>query len=205
MDFIPVTYTKEQKRRDRRVMSGFIGGGAVGIAQLPALLGTGALSVSTGGGLPFLLSVGVTMFGLVSIMPFSLILQDDWAATRAKARSEQIRSALNGHYGLSLTEGQFESLGYPMDHPGPGFQTFGSIKIQDQVEGGNFLERTLYLNSTDGDLVLSESRDGKRFKELKPARPALEAPKISSREVLEAPAATESLSSAPSVAQGVSA
>jgi len=91
-----------------------------------------------------------------------------------KARDEQIRSALNEHYGLSLTEAQFDDLAYPMDHPGPGFQAYGSIKVQDQVDGGNFMERTIYLNSTDGDLVLSESRDGKRFKELKPARRVIE-------------------------------
>jgi len=42
----------------------------VGVAQLPALLGTGVLSVTADGSIPFLLSVGVTMFGLVSIMPF---------------------------------------------------------------------------------------------------------------------------------------
>ena len=100
-----------------------------------------------------------------------------------KARDEQIRSALNEHYGLDLTQAQFGSLGYPMDHPGPGFQTFGSIKVHDQVDGGNFLERTLYLTSTDGKLGLSESRDGKRFKELKPARHTLGS--SSSREALD--------------------
>jgi len=166
----------------------------VGVAQLPALLGTGVLSVTADGSIPFLLSVGVTMFGLVSIMPFSLVLQNERAATRMKARNEQIRSALNGHYGLSLTEAQFDDLAYPMNHPGPGFQAYGSIKVQDQVDGGNFMERTIYLNSTDGDLVLSESRDGKRFKELKPARRVIEGSAVPPQQSIESTSAPLSVS-----------
>jgi len=199
MDFVPVTYSREQKRRTRKSVLTRLSIGATSVVPLPALMAMGAPENWILGSLP------LAVVGVFFTAMFAANAPEESRAERSANRANSIRESLNDHYGLNLSPDQFVALSYPTGSPGADFQTFGSIKVQDQVAGGNFVERTLYLTSTDGELGLSESRDGKRFKELKPARQALEAPKSSSREALEAPAATESLSPAPSVALGASA
>jgi len=172
MDFIPVTYSAEEKRRNRKLMSRWIGAGALGVAQAPVLVLTGLVPIAEA--LPFGLTFVGFGLGVLSMIAVPSTIADERRRNRQNARTEFARTSLNEHYGLRLSPEQFAALSYPREDPGSGFQTFGSVKIQDQVDGGNFLERTLYLIATDGELKLSESRDGKRFKELKPVRRALE-------------------------------
>jgi len=170
MDFIPVTYTKEEKRQTRNSVITRLGVGA-------GLLGVVAALILTFGG---------SLEAIMLALPFSLVgglmavimaaeAPGEKASARKRARTERIRNSLNEHYGIRLNGEQFKALEYPDFDPGRGFGTFGSVKIQDQVDGVDFIERTIYLTAADGELKLSESRDGKRFKELKPVRRTLEA------------------------------
>jgi len=203
MDFVPLTYSREQKRRNRKLMSRWIGAGALGVAQAPVLVLTGLVPLAEA--LPFGLTFVGFGLGVISMIAVPSTIADERRRNRQDARNEFVRTSLNEHYGLRLSPEQFAALSYPREDPGSGFQTYGSIKVQDQVDGGNFLERTLYLIATDGELKLSESRDGKRFKELKPARQSLETSTASSRKALAAPIDTEKSSQTQSVALSASA
>jgi len=189
MDFVPVTYSREQKRRTRKLMLGWVGATSVAAAQFPILMATGVLLLSATEPWVFCTSMLGFLAGSMGLV-MSITAPSDWREQRKRARNEGVRASVNEHYGLNLSAGQFAALNYPETDPGKEFKTFGSIKVQDQVDGANFLERTLYLTATGGELKLSESRDGKRFKELKPARPAVEGSTSSPRAALESPRST---------------
>lgn len=186
MDFVPISYSREQKRRTRNLLFGWVGTSAAAVAQLPVLAVAGIFSSAADAGVYFV-SIAVAMGGLLGVLVSATSIPSDGRHIRMLNRRDSIREALNEHYGLDLTLAQFEALKYPENDPGPGFQTFGSIKVQDQLDGVNFVERTIYLTASDGELKLTDSRDGKRFKELKPARHAVEGSTSSPRTALESP------------------
>jgi len=170
MDFIPVTYTKEEKRQTRNSVITRLGVGA-GLTGVAA-----ALILTFGGPLEaFMLALPFSLLGGVTTAILAAQVPEEKASARRRARTEKIRNSLNEHYGIRLNGDQFKELEYPSIDPGRGFGTFGSVKIQEQIDGVEFVERTVYLTAADGELKLSESRDGKRFKELKPVRHTLEA------------------------------
>jgi len=184
MDFVPIAYGREEKRRTRRSILTRLGIGSVFVSQAPLFVAVGVEGTWMAAPLT------VALFGTIFTMLSIVMAPEELERVRKQDRTERIRVSLNEHYGLNLSSDQFASLSYPEVNPGSEFQTFGSIKVQDQVDGANFLERTLYLTATDGELKLSESRDGKRFKELKPARHAVEGSTSSPRTALESPRST---------------
>jgi len=195
MDFVPVTYSKEEKRRTRRIILKILGVGAASVIPAPVLIAMDADGIWVFG------SFMMATMGVLMPTIWATIIPEEQQAVRREDRAERIRDSINEYYGLNLSSDQFASLSYPEVDPGADFQTFGSIKVQDQVDGVNFIERTIYLTASDGELKLTESRDGKRFKELKPVRRALEgssAPKAldeaHSSETLETPAVPLSVS-----------
>lgn len=178
MDFVPIAYTRGQRRRTLKSIFTRIGVGAATTSPVPVLVAVGAP------GEAIFTAIMTGTFGILLALVSTVVVPDEQKALRSRDRSDSIRSSINEHYGLSLSADQFEALSYPNSDPGAEFQTYGSVKIQDQVEGVNFVERTIYLTAANGELKLSESRDGKRFKELKPDRHALEA--AASRDTLSA-------------------
>jgi len=184
MDFVPDIISREEKRRAVKSVLTRLGIGAVTVVQTPALMVAGVE------GTAILVSILIAALGAFGTLIAAAGAADQIGWLRVRNRAESIRASINEHYGLSLSPDQFAALSYPRGDPGKEFQTFGSIKVQDQVDGANFLERTLYLTATGGEMKLSESRDGKRFKELKPARHAVEGSTSSPRTALESPRST---------------
>ena len=85
-------------------------------------------------------------------------------------RNGEIQAELTEHYDLELTEEQVKVLDYPVSAPQDDFEVYGSVPLRTQREGADFSERTVYLVWAEGELKLSESIDGKNFKELEEAR-----------------------------------
>lgn len=204
MDFVPANYgRRDANKYSLKLGLGMAGISSAAIAQLPVLMEMGILG--PGSGMWGLTSFMGSLFGGVGLIVAVGVPLEERETKLQRARKERIWQLIQERYGLSLSWEQLDALSYPKTDPGNSFQTFGSFKLQDRVDGANFIERTIYLISTDGELKLSESRDGKRFKELKPARPALEGSATSSREALEASTDHEKTPQTPSLALGASA
>ena len=136
-----------------------------------------------GGLMPFEVALGVT--GIFSFLPTLMVsnrlrVASDMALEkqsydRDRARMELIRSELNGHYGLELSSEDLKALSYPGAQPTSDFSVFGSIVRQERSSENSFVERKIYLVWMNERMQLCKSKDGKTFKELKPARRAIEA------------------------------
>jgi len=85
-------------------------------------------------------------------------------------RNAEIQAELTEHYDLELTEEQVKVLDYPVSAPQEDFEVYGSVPLRTQREGADFSERSVYLVWAEGELKLSESIDGKNFKELEATR-----------------------------------
>lgn len=184
MDFVPTNYgRKDANRRSLKLGLGMAGISSAATAQFPVLLAAGVLvpgSVVWG-----IASLMGSLFGGIGLILAVGVPLEERETRLRRVRDGRILELIYERYGLFLNGNELRALSYPNSDPGTAFQTFGSIKLQDRVDGANFIERTIYLIATDGELKLSESRDGKRFKELKHARPVLE--KSTPQSALESP------------------
>jgi len=167
MDFVPLSYTPEQKRRTRITLLGSTALSLGVVSILPIVILTG----NFGPGSPLvrglaLLVVISPVFGLLGIA-LSATVPHEMKELRKKERIEKLRVSVGKHYGLTLSVAEFAALNYPLDRPTGKFQVYGSIIRMDQVSGAAFVEQKIYLVWADGELKLSSSRDGKRFKELR--------------------------------------
>lgn len=165
MEFVPVSYSKEEKRKTRKILAGVISLGT-GVATFPTGLTLLDGVVSTAE--VVFPALGIAAFILTAIA--SSFVPGIREGTRKAARDEGLRAALNLHYGLRISSEDFAGLSYPYERPSSDFEVFGSILHQERVSESSFVELKFYLVWMGGKFQLSESRDGKRFKELKPAR-----------------------------------
>lgn len=171
MDFTPIPHSK-RPRTLKRVFSWLRSGlGVLGLAQFPVVT-VMTMAASNSVMLASLLVAG----GSGIAMFLSLVNSDIQRDRIVELRAERIRTELNKHYGLELSAGEFATLRYPEEDPGSDFQSFGSITKIVQVSDSSFVERKIYLVLMDGELKLSSSKDGKRFKELPHAQRAIAAP-----------------------------
>jgi len=107
------------------------------------------------------------IFMLVGGGAAELIGSPSWQ-DRHEAQAWEIRPQIEESYGLDLSTDEIIDLKWPESTPERDFKVFGSVVNQKQVEGAQFIERTVYLVWADGQLQLSESEDGKSFTELEP-------------------------------------
>jgi len=170
MDFAPVIYSAPERSKTRRIVAGIVSLG-VGLATVPTGLALldGVLSISEA----FLPSIGVTL--LIGTAIVSSSVPEARAVTRKEKRKEELRAAFNGHYGLRMSSDDFAGLSYPDVQPSSDFEVFGSMLQRERVSESSFVELKIYLVWMDSRFQLSKSKDGKSFKELKPARQELAA------------------------------
>jgi len=107
----------------------------------------------------------LTVIGM-SVTPNTL----DELSAKLGAQTASAQAEIEKVYGLELTESEVEALKYPTEAPEKDFNVYGSILQREQIEGAQFVERTIYLVWADGELQLSESEDGKSFDELEAAK-----------------------------------
>jgi len=170
MDFAPVVYTAEQKRRTRNSILRPVALGFVLMFLIPALIVVGFESEV---GLPNFFGVFSVILPVGGFFAFlyALFTPDTLREKRLRDRAESLRVAVGKRYGLELTEAEFSALAYPEEEPTTSFEVFGSIRRSKQLSGANFVEHTIYLVWADGQIQLSESEDGKHFSELRASDP----------------------------------
>jgi len=117
------------------------------------------------GAISLLLGLAVIVVGAVSSPNYGQLFEDQLRDQTASAQAE-----IEDTYGLKLTESEVQELAYPYGVPESDFKVYGSILQREQIEGAQFIERTIYLVWADGELQLSESEDGKSFDELEPTK-----------------------------------
>ena len=108
---------------------------------------------------------GLFIGAFVLVIAGALLLVGGSSSERSTQRAEaqdEIRSA----YGLELSEYEVQALRYPTEAPDEDFKVLGSIEQREQVEGVQFVERTVYLVWADEKLGLAVSEDGENFEPL---------------------------------------
>jgi len=168
MDFVPVTYSKEEKRRTRKLVLGMTSLGA-GLATVPTVLVflDGVLSAFEA------IVPGLGVGTLFATLMLSVATPAELASARNKRRNEELKASLNRAYGLRISDEDLKGLSYPKEHPSSDFEVFGFMLHREQVSESSFVELKVYLVWMDGRFQLSKSRDGKNFRELKPAQRVL--------------------------------
>ena len=192
MDFVPFTYTPEQKRRNRIRFFGAVALSSGLMSVLPVFLLAG-VSIAELSATAFCVAAGASMGGAVAGVITSTIpseMRMEWKRKRAEA----LRVSVGRHYGLELTAAEFAALNYPLNAPSKSFRVYGSILKGIQVSDSEFVERKISLVSMEGELQLSSSKDGKRFKELPQARPELPAAPAQAQSALVGISAHSSIS-----------
>jgi hypothetical protein len=170
MDFTPIPHSKKPRTLKRAFSWLGSGLGALGLAQFPVV------TVATMAASSSVMLVSLLVAGGSGIAMFlSLVNSDIQRGRIVELRAERIRAELNEHYGIRLTARDLADLRYPEAKPSSDFEVFGSMLQRERVSESSFVELKIYLVWMDGRFQLSKSKDGKSFKELKPARQELAA------------------------------
>jgi len=87
-------------------------------------------------------------------------------SAKLSAQKVEAQAEIKATYGLELSEYEVRALRYPTEAPEESFKVLGSIEQREQVEGVQFVERTVYLVWADEELGLAVSEDGESFEPL---------------------------------------
>jgi hypothetical protein len=163
MNFIPITYTAKEKRATASLVLGVFG---LGVGLL--ILGIAVLSVGLRGeGSNWNMLGMIPLLAGLALMLSACLVPLAREDRRLALRSGRILSELKARYGMDFDGGQLAALSYPDSAPTSNFERFGSLRNAQRLSGSRFVESTIYLVWMDGKLQLSESKDGKNFRELR--------------------------------------
>ena len=107
-----------------------------------------------------------SFFGGTALVLVGFVLTLSAEDSKRSAQNAEAQDEINSVYGLNLSESEVGALRYPTEAPDESFKVLGSIEQREQVEGVQFVERTVYLVWADDELGLAVSEDGENFEPL---------------------------------------
>lgn len=83
--------------------------------------------------------------------------------------SKDARAEIKDHYGVTLSEKQFEKLKYPKqkEEPEGNFEQYGSVTVVKPDGDKGFEKTEVYLLWSDGEMVLASPDEQKKLQPLK--------------------------------------
>jgi len=83
--------------------------------------------------------------------------------------SKDARAEIKDHYGMTLSEKQFEKLKYPKqkDEPEESFEQYGSVTVVKPDGDRSFEKTEVYLLWSDGEMILASPDEQKKLQPLK--------------------------------------